>query len=145
MIITYQRPDTFAPHQLDPNAPAADLSPTGAECGTTTFDVAGIQWHCTRAPHPGQDAHSATIAPGSNGPTGAVAIAWTYQYATDEHDADTDEVPPAHSITITLSFPDRAARGIDTDAVIRTMINAGLDHFWEGDLEDVKAESTARS
>ena len=141
MIITYQRPDTLDAHQVDQDAPAADLSPTGAECGITTVDVIGIAWSCNRAPHPGQDEHRAAITAAGNGPTGA--IAWTYQYATDEQRGDVDHAAPTQSITITLSFPDRAARGINTAAMIRSMMNAGLDHFWEGDQDDVTASSTA--
>ena len=143
MIITYQRPNALDPHQLDQDAPDADFSPAGAVCGTTTVDTIGVPWSCSRAPHPGQDEHRATIAPAGNGPTGAVAIAWTYQYATDEQGGDVDQAAPAQSITITLSFPDRAARGINAAAMIRSMIDAGLDHFWEGDQDDVTASSTA--
>ena len=145
MIITYQRPDTLDAHQVDQDAPDADLSPTGATCGTATVDVLGIPWSCSRAPHPGQDEHRATVTAADSGPTGAVAvaIAWTYQYATDEQHGDVDHAAPTQSITITLSFPDRAARGIDAAAMIRSMIDAGLGHFWEGDQDDVTATSTA--
>lgn len=44
MIITYQRPTTLEAHQVDQDAPGADLSPTGAECGTTTVDFLGNSW-----------------------------------------------------------------------------------------------------
>ncbi|TFC01507.1 hypothetical protein E3O42_10355 [Cryobacterium adonitolivorans] len=143
MIITYQRPGTLEAHQLDQDAPAADLSPTGATCGTTTVGVLGIQWSCSRAPHPGQDEHRATITPPGDGSGGAVAIAWTYQYATDAQHGDVDQAAPTQSITVTLSFPDRAARGINAAALIRSMVDAGLGHFWEGDQDDVTASSTA--
>ncbi|ANP74907.1 hypothetical protein [Cryobacterium arcticum] len=105
----------------------------------------GIQWSCSRAPHPGQDEHRATIKTAGDGPAGAVAIAWTYQYATDaQHgDVDVDHAAPSQSITVTLSFPDRAARGVNAAAMIRSMIDAGLGHFWEGDQDDVTASSTA--
>ena len=69
MIITYQRVDNLDPHQLDPQAPGAD--------------VAGIEWRCTRAPHPGEDEHRAAFERDVDGPDGAVRIAWTYQYARD--------------------------------------------------------------
>ncbi|MFC5931952.1 hypothetical protein D6T64_01380 [Cryobacterium melibiosiphilum] len=143
MIITYQRPTTLEAHQVNQDAPAADLSPIGAECGTTTIDVIGISWTYSRAPHHGQDKHRAAITPAGDGPTGAVAIAWTYQYATDEDRGDVDHAAPTQSITITLSFPDRAASGINMAVMIRSMINAGLDHFWEGDQDDVTVSSTA--
>lgn len=35
MIITYSRPDTIG-QDLDPEAPALDLSSTGATCGAST-------------------------------------------------------------------------------------------------------------
>jgi len=42
MIISYQRPDELDHGQLDPNAPGADLSADGDECGRATVDVAGM-------------------------------------------------------------------------------------------------------
>ncbi|TFD66291.1 MULTISPECIES: hypothetical protein [Cryobacterium] len=66
-----------------------------------------------------------------------------YQYATDAQNGDVDHAAPTQSITITLSFPDRAAHGINAAALIRSMIDAGLGHFWEGDQDDVTATSTA--
>ncbi|TIH36147.1 hypothetical protein [Subtercola vilae] len=144
MIITYQRPDALEPHQIDPDAPPADLSPTGAECGRTTIDVQGAEWRCTRQPHPVQDEHRAAYDRDGDGPDGAVAIAWTYQYAlTDRNIGDgIDRALPTRSLTVTLSFPERAAHGINVDVVTRSMINAALDYFWEGDLDDVTATTT---
>ncbi|POH62983.1 hypothetical protein C3B61_15000 [Cryobacterium zongtaii] len=141
MIITYQRPDTLDAHQVDQDAPA-DLSPTGAECGTATVDVLGNPWSCTRSPHPGEDEHRAAITAAGDGPTGTVAVAWTYQYATDDQPGAVDHAAPTQSITVTLSFPTRGAHGIDAAATISSMIDAGLGHFWEGDQDDVLTSST---
>ena len=58
MHITYERPATIG-EQIDPNAPAADLDPTGAECAATTYDVGGLEWHCTRRPNHTDDEHRA--------------------------------------------------------------------------------------
>lgn len=141
MIITYERPATLDPAQLDPTAPDADLSPTGHLCGRTTYDLGGMQWHCTRAPHPGDDEHRAAFDVHGDGPAGAVGFAWTYQYADDPND-DIDHAAPAHTLTVTLRYPTRAAHGIDAAAVAASMIQAGLDRFWEGDLEDVTTTVT---
>ncbi|MEO7018414.1 MAG: hypothetical protein ABI067_18040 [Leifsonia sp.] len=142
MIITYQRPDELEHDQLDPNAPGADLSATGDECGRATVDVAGMEWRCTRAPHPGYDEHRAAFEREGDGPEGSVAIAWTYQYATAAQGDGIDHAAPTHSLTVTLTFPDRAARGIRADQASASMISAALDHFWEGDLDDVTATAT---
>jgi hypothetical protein len=142
VIITYERPDTLDPQQLDPEAPAADLSPTGHECGTTTYDVAGLEWHCTRAPHPGDDEHQAAFERGGEGPEGAVGFAWTYQYATDAPSDSIDHAAPTHGLTVTLRYPERAARGINSHELAASMIRAALDHFWEGDQDDVTATIT---
>ena len=131
MIISYQRPDTLG-HALDSEAPDAALSVDGSECGAETIDIDGIQWRCTRAPHPGQDEHRAAYERDGDGPDGAVAIAWTYQYAgEDQTGGDTEAAAPVH--TVTVSFPDRAC-GVDAEK-IRAAI---LDLFWEGDADDVQ-------
>lgn len=143
MITTYERPDTLEPDWLDPAAPPADLSPTGAECGRVTYDVGGLEWRCTRTPHPGDDEHRAAFERNGNGPEGAVGFAWTHQYATDEPNDGIDHAAPTQALTVTLRFPARAARGIDPQAVAASMIRAALDHFWEGDQEDVTATTTA--
>src|ERR1700712_705322 len=51
MIITYQRLDSLDRQQIDAAAQQADLSPAGAKCGSTTNNVGGVEWRCTRAPH----------------------------------------------------------------------------------------------
>ncbi|RFA06878.1 hypothetical protein B7R21_17975 [Subtercola boreus] len=131
MIITYQRPDTIG-HALDPEAPDAAQSVDGCECGAETIDSDGSPWRCTRAPHPGQDEHRAAYDRDGDGPDGAVAIAWTYQYADeDQTGGDTDNAAPMH--TITVSFPDRAG-GVDPERIR----NAILDLFWEGDADDIQ-------
>lgn len=131
MIISYQRPDTLG-HDVDPEAPEACRSVDGFECGAETIDIDGFQWRCTRALHPGQDEHRAAYERDGDGPDGAVAIAWTYQYAgCDQTDGDTDAAAPVH--TITVSFPDRAC-GVDAEK-IRAVI---LDLFWEGDADDIQ-------
>jgi len=94
MIITYERPDTLEPDWLDPAAPPTDLSPTGAECGRVTYDVGGLEWRCTRPPHPGDDEHRAAFERNGNGPEGAVGFAWTHQYATDEPNDGIDHAAP---------------------------------------------------
>ena len=146
MIITYQRPGRLDPHQLDPNAPAADLDPTGHECGTTSVDVAGDEWRCTRAPHAGQDEHRAAyVLDHDNGPVGAVAIAWTHNYAIDDAPGNgIHHAAPTYSVTVTLTFPNRAARGIDPAAMTESMIAAARDHFLEGDLDRVRTTVTTR-
>jgi len=143
MIITYERPGALDQQQLDPAAPDADLSPTGQQCGNTTYDVGGLEWHCTRAPHPGDDEHRAAFERNGEGPEGAVGFAWTYQYADDEPSDGIDHAAPTHSLTVTLRYPERAGRGIDTESVAASMIRAALDHFWEGDHDDVTATTTS--
>ncbi|RFA06414.1 hypothetical protein B7R54_18705 [Subtercola boreus] len=131
MIITYQRPDTIG-HNLDPEAPDAAQSINGSECGAETIDTDGTEWRCTRAPHPGEDEHRAAYDRDGDGPDGAVAIAWTYQYADEDQTAEvTDNAALVH--TVTVSFPDRAG-GVDAEK-IRTAI---LDLFWEGDADDIQ-------
>ncbi|MEA9985755.1 hypothetical protein [Subtercola sp. RTI3] len=104
----------------------------GSECGAETIDYDGTKWRCTRAPHPGQDEHRAAYGRDGDGPDGAVAIAWTYQYAEeDQTGRDTDSAAPVH--TVTVSFPDRTG-GVDAEK-IRTAI---LDLFWKGDADDIQ-------
>ncbi|WIB72629.1 hypothetical protein [Curtobacterium sp. MCBD17_026] len=78
MTTTYSRPDTIAGNAIDPAAPDADLDPAGALCG-----AADGQWTCTRRPHHTED-HRAAYDVGGDGPTGAVAYAWT-STAEDRH------------------------------------------------------------
>lgn len=144
MVITYLRPETLDTDELDPGAPAPDLSPTGTECGTVTFDTDGAEWRCTRAPHPHQHEHRAAYDRDGAGPEGAVAIAWTYQYATEDDDEQIKPAAPARTLTIALTFPARAANGINTDTVAAAMITAALEHFWEGDHDDIRTTITTR-
>jgi hypothetical protein len=132
VIITYSRPDALG-KALDPEAPALDPSRTETTCGASTYDVDGFSWSCTRAPHPGDDRHQGVRAlPGQSTPV--VGLEWEYQYSLGEDTGgDVDEAAPVHSITVTVSFPDRAI-GVDVEK-IRSSI---LDLFWEGDADDVQ-------
>lgn len=132
MIITYSRPGTIG-QAIDPEAPALDLSNTGTTCSASTYDVARFSWSCTRAPHPGDDRHQGARAlPGLSTPV--VGLEWEYQYSSGEDaGGDVDEAAPVHSITVTVSFPDRAI-GVDLEK-IRSSV---LDLFWEGDADDVQ-------
>ncbi|ROQ30263.1 hypothetical protein EDF46_3576 [Frondihabitans sp. PhB188] len=132
MIISYQRPDTIG-QGIDPEAPALDLSSSATTCGATTYDVAGVEWSCTRAPHPGQDTHQAAQAV-TGQPVPVVGLAWGHQYATGENTGgEADEAAPVHSVTVTVSFPARAI-GVDVEKIR----SAVLDLFWEGDADDVQ-------
>ncbi|ROQ36810.1 hypothetical protein EDF46_3363 [Frondihabitans sp. PhB188] len=134
MIITYSRSDTLG-QAIDPEAPALDLSPTETTCTASTYDVDGTHWMCTRAPHPGEDRHQATQAlPGQSLPV--VGLEWEYQYSLGEDTGgDVDESAPVHSITVTVSFPDRAI-GVDVEKIR----SAVPDLFWEGDADDVQVD-----
>jgi hypothetical protein len=132
VIISYQRRDTIGPG-IDPEAPALDLSSSATTCGASTYDVAGVQWSCTRAPHPGQDTHQAAQAVDAHSAP-VVGLVWGYQYGTDEETGgEVDKAAPVHSVTVTVSFPDRAI-GVDAEKIC----SAVLDLFWEGDAEDVQ-------
>lgn len=137
MIITYSRSDTLG-QALDPEAPALDLSRTETTCTASTYDVDGTHWMCTRAPHPGDDRHQAAQSlPGQSVPV--VGLEWEYQYSVGEDTGgDVDEAAPVHSITVTVSFPDRAG-GVDLEN-IRSSI---LDLFWEGDTDNVQLVASA--
>jgi hypothetical protein len=144
MIITYSRPDTIG-QDLDPEAPALNLSRTETTCTASTYDVDGTHWMCTRAPHPGDNRHQAAQAvPGQSVPV--VGLEWEYQYSLGEDTGgDVDEAAPVQSITVTVSFPARAT-GVDLEK-IRFAV---LDLFWEGDADDVQlvastAHDTART
>jgi hypothetical protein len=136
VIISYQRPATIG-QGIDPEAPALDLSSSATTCGATTYDVAGVEWSCTRAPHPGEDEHQAAQAV-TGQPVPVVGLVWGYQYATGEDaGGEADEAAPVHSVTVTVSFPARAI-GVDVEKIR----SAVLDLFWEGDAEDVQLVAT---
>ncbi|ARC58290.1 hypothetical protein AS850_14490 [Frondihabitans sp. 762G35] len=140
MILTYSRPDTLG-QDLDPEALTLDLSSTGTTCSGSTYDVDGFSWSCTRAPHPGDDRHQGARAlPCQDAPV--VGLEWEYQYSLGKDTGgDLDEAAPVHSITVTVSFPDRAG-GVDLEK-IRCAV---LDLFWEGDADDVQlVASTAHT
>lgn len=142
MIITYERPTDLDPETIEPDAPPADHSPTGELCGAETYDVAGLQWHCTRAPHPSDDQHQAAFERGGDGPEGHVGFAWTYQYGTDDPRDGVDNAAPTHTLTVTLRYPDRAAHGIRPEQLAQTVTDAALIHFWEGDHDDLTVTVT---
>jgi len=132
MIITYSRPDTLG-QALDPEAPALGLSRTETTCPASTYDVDGTHWMCTRAPHPGNDRHQAALGlPGQSVPV--IGLEWEYQYSLGGNSGgDVDEAAPVQSLTVTVSFPDRAI-GVDVEKIR----SAVLDLLWEGDADDVQ-------
>ncbi len=67
MLITYSRPDTIG-HDVDPDAPAADLDPAGATCDASTYDVGGVPWRCTRRPGHTDAEHRAAFELHGDGP-----------------------------------------------------------------------------
>jgi hypothetical protein len=55
------------------------------------------------------------------------------RFLTDPTGGDIDEAALVHSITVTVSFPERAI-GVDVEKIR----SAVLDLFWEGDADDVQ-------
>ncbi len=129
MIITYERPDDLDT-QTDPNAPDADLDPTGAACGITTWDVGGMEWHCTRRPGHTDDEHRAAFDRNGAGPVGHVGFAW--QDAWNGAGGPTVD-DPAETLTITVTAPRHLLDRVSAEqhaAAIREL-------FWEDEHDHI--------
>lgn len=135
MLITYSRPDTIG-HDVDPDAPAADLDPTGATCDASTYDVGGVPWRCTRRPGHTDDEHRAAFELHGDGPAGAVAFAWSYDWGGAGYGPSSPE--PVHTVTVTVTFPESAATGVDADRIAADV----LSNFWECDHDHVRVAVT---
>lgn len=146
MAITYEHPQSFAPDQVDPGAPNADLDQWGRGCGVTTIDSSGVEWRCTRSPHTGEDEHRAAyVMNGDYGPVGEVAIAWTYDFGGDEGDGGSSGLPSrTHSVSVTLTFSDQASHGIDGVAVAADMASVIVERFSVAERDGVQVSTTVR-
>ena len=138
MFITYERPDTLD-MQHDPAAPAADLDPTGAECGATTYDVAGAEWRCTRQPGHVDDEHRAAFGIHGGGP-GEVGFAWQYEWGGAGHGPSSTE--PMTTVTVTVRFPRSAWTNEELPEHIADEVRSV---FWECDHDDITVATTATS
>ncbi len=141
MLITYSRPGTIG-HDADPDAPAADLDPTGATCDASTYDVGGAPWRCTRRPghsatNDPDDEHRAAFERGGDGPAGAVAFAWQYEHGGAGYGPSSSE--PVHTVTVTVRFPESAGTGALADRIAADV----LSNFWECDHDHVRVDVTS--
>jgi hypothetical protein len=130
MYITYERPDSLHDRELDPHAPDADLSPTGETCGTTTIDVRGMEWTCTRRPHTDSE-HRAAYEYRGDGPQGEVAIAWESNWGED---ANRPRI--TKTITTTITYPEGTKQYL-TDDDVRSIERVAWESFHEEDFDEL--------
>jgi hypothetical protein len=137
VLITYSRPQGLDPQQLDSEAPAPDLDPTGYECEAETVDVLGTPWSCTRRRGHAEDEHRAVFGQLGDGPAEAVAIAWAYEHGGAGYCPASPE--PVHTITVTVTFPKSASTGVAADRIAADVLSS----FWECDHDHVRVDVTS--
>jgi hypothetical protein len=137
VLITYSRPQDLDPQQLDPEAPAPDLDPTGYECEAETVDVLGTRWSCTRRRAHTDDEHRAVFGLLGDGPAEAVAIAWAHEHGGAGYGPASPEA--VRTVTVTVTFPESAATGVDADRIAADV----LTNFWECDHDHVRVDVTS--